>query len=181
MNPAKVGEILFQALWNIERYIDFHADEEYWNGFPRLRTALAEARQLTQALLPPVILLQEVLEIFEEEVVETLRIRVNCVGERSFSTVNVSVPRTPACDVAGRPPRPPVPNYEFPPEALPSWTRVARALRAHHTAIVYHGSTPSPAYEELFSEGPPASCWTSARTPESPPSSYEVATVERER
>ena len=74
MNPAEISENLFQALWNIERYVDFHANEESQDGFSRLRAALAEARRLTQALLLPVVLLQEVLEILEEEVIEMLRI-----------------------------------------------------------------------------------------------------------
>ena len=47
MDSAEVSESMFQALWNIEHYVDFHTDEEYWDGFPQLRTALAEARQLT--------------------------------------------------------------------------------------------------------------------------------------
>ena len=40
MNPAEVRENLFLALWDIEQYVDFHADEEYRDGFPQLRTAL---------------------------------------------------------------------------------------------------------------------------------------------
>ena len=73
MNPAENSENLFQALWNIERYVDFQADEEYRDGFPRLRAALAEARRATQALLPPVVLLQDVLEILGEEVIEKIK------------------------------------------------------------------------------------------------------------
>ena len=174
MNSLENRENLEQALWNIERYINFHAEEEYRDGFPRLRAALAEARRATQALLPPVIPLQEAVNR-PEEVVETLSIRVNSAGERSVSAMNITVPRTPAPDVAGRPPRLSAHGHEFSPEALPSWTRVERALRAHRSAIVNIGSVPPPSYGEIYPDGPPESCRTSLQVPEFPPPSYEVA------
>ena len=136
-------------MWNIERYISFHAAEEYRDGFPRVRVALAKARQLTQALAPPVVL-QEVREIPEEEHFETLMINVTNTGERSVSSVNVAMPReelvsrrVPARVWTGRSTRPPTPTYEFPPEALSSWTRVERALRAHHSSRCYVFTPPS--------------------------------------
>ena len=128
-----------------------------------------------QALLPPVVLLQDVLRTPEtEEVIETLQIRVSSVGKGTVSAMNITVPRTAAHDVAGRPPRLPVRDYEFPPEASPSWTRVERALRGHRTAVISHESVPPPSYRELYPDGP-ESCRTSVQVPEFPPPSYEVA------
>ena len=80
MDLSEIYEGLTQALWNIERSLDFHIHEECREGFPRIRTALAEARQLSQALSPPVVL-QEVQET-PEEYMETLRIDINNLGER---------------------------------------------------------------------------------------------------
>ena len=45
--------MLEDVLWHMENVINFHNEEEYREGFPSLRTALAEARVLTQALVPP--------------------------------------------------------------------------------------------------------------------------------
>ena len=164
MNSAEISESLTQALWDIERYVDFHADEEYWDEFPRLRAALAEARQLTQAIMPPVVLLQEVYQIPEdEELIETLRINVNHIGARFISSVHVAVTKeTPACDQTGRPTHPPTPTYEFPPEDLPNWTRVERALRAH--SLFSEQICTPPAYEEIYPDGLPPSYQTSDRT-----------------
>ena len=93
MDVSELYGRLTQALWDIECSLDFHADEEYRDGFPGIqsRTAIAEARQLSQALSPPVVL-QEVRKA-PEEYIETLRINVSSIGERSVSTVNVVVPR----------------------------------------------------------------------------------------
>ena len=71
MNPAENSKNLLQALWNIKRYVNFYADEEYRDGFPRLRAALAEARRVTQALLPPIVLLQDAVDT-PDKVIETL-------------------------------------------------------------------------------------------------------------
>ena len=108
--------------------------------------------------------------------------RSNSIAERSVSTVNVArSSRTPARALAGRPPRPPALDYEFPPEALPSWTRVGRALRAHRLSRCPRCSTMPPSYEELYPDGPPVSWWTSSHTseasrmrtaPETPPPLY---------
>ena len=169
MDPAEVSENLFQALWNIERYVDFHANEEFRDEFPWLRTALAEAWWSTQALLPPVALFQEVRETLLEEQVETLQIHVSSIGERSVSTVNVTrLNRAPARVLARRPPRPLAPDYEFPPEALPSWTRVGRALRAHRLSRCPRYSMMPPSYEDLYPDEPPAPCRTSVSTSVSP-------------
>ena len=134
MNPGEISESLSRALWNIENYISFHADEEHRDGFPRVRVALAKAWQVTQALVPPVVLLQEVREVPVEEHFETLMTNVRSTGERSVSSISLAMPceeprRVPARVWTGRPLHPPTSNYEFPPEALPSWTRIERALK----------------------------------------------------
>ena len=55
MDQARNLEVLENALFKIERLINFHK-EEVRDNLPRLRKALSTARQSTQALRPPVVL-----------------------------------------------------------------------------------------------------------------------------
>ena len=50
MNPSSSIDELENALYRIERLINFHQEEEFQEDFPRLRSALADARQSVQAL-----------------------------------------------------------------------------------------------------------------------------------
>ena len=83
---------LEDVLWLMERIIDFHGEDEYLRGFLRLRPAIAEARRLTQALGPPVILLQgEPVEVLVDEPNESLVIQIRTGTEgRTVSTVRTT-------------------------------------------------------------------------------------------
>ena len=171
MDKARSQELLENALWKIECMLNFHKEEEFQNNFPRIREALALARQSAQALGH----VNQVPEPALEDLVITIQADS---GERAVmitreeqlhrGQVQVSTPRVGSrtSDWSDR-----ATTFEFPIEALPTGrSRRERASRSHRLFEMnqifevrtvfqlpqrFRPDAP-PAYDIAYPDGPPS-------------------------